>query len=115
MRAKVLTVLLLAALVAAGCAASELKARKDNAWSHVPQAMPDALDSNPGGYAHPLRLVAFLAHPFGVALDYALVRPFYLLGALAPEWFGVTAEDGQRYQQHFPELVSPKDAPRRFD
>ena len=114
--ARCLIVLVLAVLVAAGCAASDLKARKDAAWSHVPQALPDGLDPNAGGYGHPLRAVAFVLHPIGVALDYVLVRPFYMLAGLAPEWFGLTAEDGQRYQSHFPELVVPRDAPRRsFD
>lgn len=114
MRARGLVFMLLAALVLAGCAGSELKARKDAAWAHVPQALPDTHDPNPGGYGHILRPIAFLLHPVGVAFDYALARPFYMLGGLAPEWFGLTAEDGQRYQQHFPELTIPRDAPRRF-
>jgi len=115
MRARFLTVLLLTALVAAGCAGSELKARKDNAWSHVPQALPDAHEPNPGGYGHPLRPLGFVLHPIGVAFDYALVRPWYMLGGLAPEWFGLTADDGYRYQDHHPELIIPRDSPRRFE
>lgn len=111
MHARVLTVLLLVALVAAGC---DLKARKDGAWSHVPQALPDDLRQSPAGYGHPFRGLAFVLSPIGVALDYALVRPFYMLGGLAPEWFGLTVEDGQRYQQHFPELTIPRDAPPKF-
>ena len=114
MQAKALTVLLLIALVVAGCAGSELKARKDNAWAHVPQALPDSQEPNPNGYGHPLRGLGFVLHPIGVALDYALIQPFYLLAGLAPEWFGLTVEDGQRYQSHFPELAIPRDAPQRF-
>ena len=136
MRARTVVGVALAALVTAGCAGSELRARKDDAWSHVPQALSDSYTmDNPslkgmsklpdpgwvgyeptmGGYGHPFRGLAFVMHPFGVALDYALVRPLYMLGGLAPEWFGLTAEDGQRYQSHFPDLVIPRDAPRRFE
>jgi hypothetical protein len=67
------------------------------------------------GYAHPLRGVAFVLHPIGTALDYALVRPFYMLGGLAPEWFGLTVEDGQDFQAHYPELQIPRNSPRRFE
>ena len=50
-----------------------------------------------------------------VILDYALVRPFYMLSGLAPEWFGLTAGDAQKFQSHMPELVVPRDYPPRFD
>ena len=115
MRARFCALLLLAALVAAGCAAAELKAQKDDAWSHMPQALPDRHNANPSGYGHPFRLLAFLFHPVGVALDYALVRPMYRLGGLGPEWFGVRAEDAQRYHSHFPELITPQNAPLRLE
>ncbi|HZS32574.1 MAG TPA: hypothetical protein VFC42_04285 [Methylomirabilota bacterium] len=136
MRARGLMVLVLAAAVVAGCAGNELKARKDAAWSHVPQALPDgphvvdsALprlstlpdptwsqdDPLPSGYGHPFRALGFALHPIGVALDYALVRPFYMLAGLAPEWFGLTADDAHRYQSHMPELIISREAPRRFE
>ena len=67
------------------------------------------------GYGHPFRPMGFLLHPIGTALDWALVKPFYMLGALAPEWFGFTTEDAQRYQSHMPELRTPRTEPRRFD
>jgi hypothetical protein len=105
-------VLVLAAVMAAACSASDLKARKEHAWTHVPQALPDTLRESPEGYAHPYRLTAFLLHPVGVALDYVIARPFYMLAGLAPEWFGLTVEDAQRYQEHYPELVIPRDSPR---
>ncbi|HSE95141.1 MAG TPA: hypothetical protein VLD61_04580 [Methylomirabilota bacterium] len=105
-------VLVLAAVLTAACSASELKARKDHAWTHVPQALPDTLRPSPDGYAHPYRFGAFLLHPFGVALDYILARPFYMLAGLAPEWFGLQVEDAQRFQEHYPELVIPRDSPR---
>jgi hypothetical protein len=131
--------LMVAALLAAGCAGSELKVRKDGAWSWVPQSLPDtsslstrdaplaifkrdisaplapAYDATIPAYGHPFRPLGFALYPFGTALDYALVQPFYFLAGLAPEWFGLTAEDSQRFQQHFPELVVPRDAPRRFE
>ncbi|MBI2467540.1 MAG: hypothetical protein HYV62_06950 [Candidatus Rokubacteria bacterium] len=116
MRARAVGVLLLAVLVAAGCATpAELKSRKDNAWSDAPYALPDTHRPNPNAYGHPFRLLGFALHPVGVALDYALVRPFYLLGGLAPEWFGLTVDDAQRYQLHHPELVVPQNAPKKFE
>jgi len=115
MRARYLVVLLVAAAVAVGCTAAELKAQKDDAWKMVPQALPDAHDPNPSGYAHPLRGLAFAAHPIGVALDWVLIRPFYRLAAIAPEWWGFTAEDAQRFQEHHPELLTPQNAPRRLE
>jgi hypothetical protein len=115
MRGKVLAVLLLAALIGAGCSAAQLKANKDASWNGFPRALPDGYDTNPGGYGHPFRALAFALHPIGVVLDYAMVRPFYLLGGLGPEWFGLTAEDAQRYHQHLPEVVTPQSTPRRFE
>jgi len=115
MRARSLIVLVLVAAVALGCSAAGLKAQKDGAWSFVPRGLPDAHDPNPNGYGHPLRGLAFVAHPVGVALDWVLVKPFYMLAGLAPEWFGLTAEDGQRFQSAYPELVTPQNAPRRLE
>jgi hypothetical protein len=136
MRARRLVVLLMAGAMVAGCASSELRARKDDAWSDVPQTLPDGYrihnpalptlsrlpdpdwtgyEPVPNGYGHVLRGIGFLLHPVGVALDYALVRPFYMLGGLAPEWFGLRSEDARRYQGHMPELVISRDEPRRFD
>ena len=115
MGARVVAAVALAAMVGVGCSAADLKARKDGAWSSIPQGLPDRYEPQPGGYGHPFRLVALILNPLGVAADYAVVRPFYLLGGLAPEWFGATVDDGQRYQEHFPELAVPRDAPRRFD
>jgi len=115
MRGKVLASLLLAAFIGAGCSAAQLKAGKDNAWNDFPTALPDNHDGTAGGYGHPFRGLAFALHPVGVALDYALIRPFYLLGGLAPEWFGLQSEDALRYQQHLPELVTPRNQPRRFE
>ena len=115
MRLKMLVGLALLGGLAAGCSAAGLKQQKDNAWSYFPNALPDTQIANPGGYGHPFRGLAFVLHPVGVALDWVLVKPFYLLGGLAPEWFGLTAEDAQRFQSVYPELVNPQNAPRRFE
>ena len=116
MRGKTLAVLVLAASIGFGCASgAQLKANKDNSWNDFPAAMPGPHDATAGGYGHPFRGLAFALHPVGVALDYVLIRPFYLLGGLAPEWFGVESEDAVRYHDHLPELVNPRTAPRRFD
>jgi hypothetical protein len=132
-----LIILVVAAAVGVGCSASNLKARKDDAWGRVSQTLPDGeriynpalptmsklpdptwvgATSNPSAYGHPFRPFGLFLHPVGVALDYAVMRPLYMLGGLAPEWFGLTADDAQTYQGHMPELVISKDAPRqRFE
>ena len=115
MRGKALAVLLLAALIGVGCTAGQLKAQKDDSWNWVPKGLPDTPEPSSGGYGHPFRAAAFALHPVGVALDYALARPLYLLGSLAPEWFGFTVEDGQRYHDHHPEVLTPRNSPRRFE
>jgi hypothetical protein len=132
-----LIILVVAAALGVGCSASGLKARKDDGWAPVSQTLPDGQYIHnpslptlsklpdptwvgsapvPSAYGHPFRPLGFVFHPIGVALDYALVRPFYMLGGLAPEWFGLTADDAQGYQGHMPELTISKDAPRqRFE
>ena len=115
MRSKILVVLLLAAVVGAGCSAAKLKSQKDDAWGFVSTSLPDSHDPNPSGYGHPFRGVAFALYPIGVALDWVLIKPFYMLAGLAPEWFGLTSEDAQRFQQHYPELGNSANAPKRFE
>ena len=128
-----LVVLALAGAVLVGCSASELKSRKDDGWSLVSQGLPDGKyihnpplptlsklpdppwvgqEPNPNAYGHLLRLPAIVFHPVGVALDWALIKPFHMLAGLAPEWFGLTADDALGYQSHMPELTTSKDAPR---
>ncbi|HEY3197183.1 MAG TPA: hypothetical protein VGJ57_04140 [Nitrospirales bacterium] len=41
----------------------------------------------------PLRLLAFAAHPIGIALDLLIQQPIYLLASVAPEMFGYTVMD----------------------
>jgi hypothetical protein len=61
--------ILAAALVAAGVA-----------WS-VPAAA-DEYDAKRAG--HPLRIVAYVLHPIGVAFDYLLFRPAHWVGHQQP-------------------------------
>ena len=68
--------------------------------------------ASPNAYGHPFRPLGIVFHPIGVALDWAVVRPLYWLGGLAPEWFGMTADDAWVYHSHMPELTISKDAPR---
>jgi hypothetical protein len=137
MRWRHLIILVVAAAVGLGCSANGLKARKDDGWAPVSQTLPDGeyiynpslptlsklpdptwvgFSTNPSAYGHPFRPLGLILYPFGVAFDYALVRPLYMLGGLAPEWFGLNADDAQSYQGHMPELGISKDAPRyRFE
>jgi hypothetical protein len=115
MRRKLLAVLLLAAFAGAGCSAAQLKSQKDDAWGFVGSSLPDDYRTNASGYGHPFRAIGFALSPVGVALDWALVKPFYMLAGLAPEWFGLRTEDAQRFQENFPELVNSRNAPRRFE
>jgi hypothetical protein len=132
-----LIILGVAAALSLGCSASSLKSQKDDAWGHVPQTLADGeyiynpalpklstlpdptwvgYSSNPNAYGHPFRPLGLFLYPFGVAFDYVVVRPLYMLGGLAPEWFGLTTDDAQTYQGHMPELLISKDAPRyRFE
>ena len=59
-----------AALVAAGIA-----------WSAAPAAA-DEYDANRAG--HPLRIIAYVLHPIGVAFDYLLFRPAHWVGHQQP-------------------------------
>jgi hypothetical protein len=115
MRSKFLAVLLLAAFVGAGCSAAALKSQKDDSINWVGQSMPDRYNGSPSGYGHPFRPAGFLLHPVGVALDWILVKPFYMLAGLAPEWFGLYAEDAQRFQEAFPEKGSSATAPKKYE
>jgi hypothetical protein len=133
MRARQLVILAVVAAIGLGCSASGLKAQKDDGWVHVSQTLPDGeyiynpslpvmsklqdptwvgYSSNPNAYGHPFRPVGFVLYPVGVALDWVLVKPLYILSGLAPEWFGLNADDAWTYQLRMPELTTSKDAPR---
>jgi hypothetical protein len=123
MRKRQLTILMVAAAVCVGCAVS--KGMPDGEYINNPSlptlsTMPDPnwvgyspVDS---AYAHPLRPVGLLLNPIGVALDWVLMKPLYMLGGLAPGWFGFTVDDSQTYHAHMGEPIEAKDAPRyRFE
>jgi hypothetical protein len=46
-----------------------------------PAAADDYDDQSSG---HPLRIIAYVLHPFGVAIDYLLLRPAHWLGTQEP-------------------------------
>jgi hypothetical protein len=47
---------------------------------------------DPKKAGHPLRIVAYVAHPAGVLVDYLILRPAYYIGRIEPfrTIFGVT-------------------------
>ena len=137
MRTRHLIILVVAAAVGMGCSANSLRTQKDDGFAHVSQSLPDGewiynpslptlsklpdptwvgFSSNPSAYGHPFRPLGFVLYPIAVAFDWAVVKPLYMLGGLAPEWFGLNSDDAQTYQSHMPELTISKDAPRyRFE
>lgn len=83
---------------------------------------------NPRRAGHPLRIIAYAVHPFGVLLDYAIFRPAWWVGTHEPlrTIFGVqvvvddSAEVARQVQQDFDKSVplppspptTPDDSPR---
>lgn len=41
-------------------------------------------DYEPNRAGHPLHIIAYAAHPFGVAVDYLVLRPCYWIGKHEP-------------------------------
>jgi hypothetical protein len=118
-----LMILGLAVAICAGCAVS--KGMPDGEYINNPSlptlsTLPDpnwtGYSSVPNAYGHPLRPVGLLLSPIGVALDWVLMKPLYMLGGVAPQWFGFTVDDSQTYHAHMGEPIEAKDAPRyRFE
>ena len=111
--------LVLAAAVCVGCAVS--KGMPDGEYITNPSlpslsTLPDpswvGSTPTPSAYGHPFRPVGLVLHPIGVALDWVLMKPLYMLGGLAPEWFGFTVDDSQTYHAHMGTTLETKDAPR---
>jgi len=52
---------------------------------------------DPKEAGHPIRIISYVAHPVGVLIDYAILRPAYWLGQKEPfrTIFGQKAEFGQ--------------------
>ncbi|TLY17586.1 MAG: hypothetical protein E6K69_01970 [Nitrospirae bacterium] len=97
------------ALLVGGCAGSQLGYTQ-------PVSIYSTMDStslvytNPRAasqvYDHPLRWIAFMMNPLGVAVDYGVNRPIYTLSSLAPGIFGYTSEDAMLDSQRW-SLLSP--------
>jgi len=49
-----------------------------------PRAPSPMASYEPLRAGHPLRVVAYVLHPVGVILDYAIFRPFYWIGSHEP-------------------------------
>ena len=62
----------------------------------------DESDYDPKEAGHPIRIIAYVAHPVGVLIDYAILRPAYWLGEKEPfkTIFGQKAEFGQGSRQN---------------
>jgi len=113
-----LTMLLLAVTVCAGCAMSQ--GMPDGFYINNPSLpslsnLPDpnwvGAEPTPNAYGHPFRPVALLLNPVGLALDYALMRPLYMLGSLAPQWFGFTVDDSQSFHMTVGDPMNASTAP----
>jgi hypothetical protein len=53
------------------------------ASAHAAEPWPGA-DYQASRAGHPLRILAYAAHPFGVAVDYLILRPCYWVGQREP-------------------------------
>ena len=51
-------------------------------FSAAPAAMADEYDEDMAG--HPLRIIAYVLHPIGVAIDYLIMRPAHWLVSQEP-------------------------------
>jgi hypothetical protein len=105
MRTTALAVGILLLATAAGCAGShQQQAPTEADGSYAPPAsIYSVMDSTSLVYTdvaagaatsdNPWRWAGFLLHPFGVAMDYAVNRPMYVLPRKMPYLFGYTAAD----------------------
>jgi hypothetical protein len=119
MRSRQLAMLVALVAVCVGCAVD--KGMPDGMYINNPSLpnlsnLPDPTwvgsAPNESGYGYPLRPIAILLSPVGMALDWALMRPFYMLGGVAPKWFGFTVDDSQAYHNSLGEPMDAKTAPR---
>lgn len=75
-RGAALALLVALALGFAAPAGARSSASSDGRWPG-----PDYQADRAG---HPLRILAYMAHPLGVAVDYAVMRPCYWIGQHEP-------------------------------
>ncbi len=100
-RWKLIGLVMVVALVAAGCASSrEGYAGQQHTQQLTMYSSMDAtalVYSDPLATAflddYPLRWIGFALYPAGVAMDYGLNRPLYNLASTLPGLFGYTSED----------------------
>jgi len=95
----VIGMLLVAGLGLSGCAGP---IRSTETYpTPMPLDLPIGIDEGlitPGwDGSHPMRLLAFIIHPLGVALDLLVQQPFYLVSSQLPEVFGYTVQDDVYY------------------
>jgi hypothetical protein len=96
-RWKLIGLVMVAALVSAGCAGSQDIQVGPQATMYSSMDATALVYSDPAAAAflndHPLRWIAFAAYPGGVAIDYLANRPLYSLASKVPGLFGYTNED----------------------
>jgi len=61
------------------------------ALTSVSPALADDFESKRAG--HPLRIVAYILHPFGVLIEYLILRPAHWIGSKEPVKTAVGHED----------------------
>jgi hypothetical protein len=105
MRTTALAVGILLLATAVGCAGNQQQQASDDADGGytAPASIYSVMDPTSLVYTdvaagaapndNPWRWTAFLLHPVGMALDYGLNRPIYMLSSGMPYLFGYTSED----------------------
>jgi hypothetical protein len=69
----------------------------------LPLGLEDGLIEPGWGGGHPLRIIALLVNPLGVAFDLLISQPAYMLGTVEPELFGYTVHD-ENYRRELEKL-----------
>ena len=105
MRTTTLAMGILLLATAVGCAGNQQQqtsADAEQAYS-APASIYSVMDptslvytdvaAGSAAYDNPWRWAAFLLHPVGVGLDYAVNRPLYTIPSHKPYLFGYTSED----------------------
>lgn len=98
-----LGIILVAAVLAGGCASGQSGAQPYQAGTAWPLDSLNYLYTDPVANApvddNPIRWLGFLLNPIGVVLDYGVNRPLYSLASGSPALFGYTPEDAALHSQ----------------